>query len=151
MLISRHQQEVWVRSDGDYLRQRARESGLNYSRLFYSGALGSGLLILSRRPILDSRIFSFPLNGNPLHAIQGDFFVGKAAASVLVDLGEMGKAEVYCTHFYSPGDQYPEHDHYRRAHRLSQAWELARMVNASAEKGRHVFVVRWKLVISASS
>ena len=65
-------QEVWVRSDGDYLRQRARESGLNYSRLFYSGALGSGLLILSRRPLLDSRIFSFPLNGNPLHAIEGE-------------------------------------------------------------------------------
>ena len=33
-----------------------------------------------------------------------------------------------------------------RAHRLSQAWELARMVNASAEKGRHVFVVRRSLL-----
>jgi len=72
-------QELWVRSDAEYLRHRAKESGLQYSRYFSSGALGSGLMILSRRPILSSTILAFPLNGNPLHFIQGDWFVGKAA------------------------------------------------------------------------
>jgi sphingomyelin phosphodiesterase 2 len=63
-----------------------------------SGALGSGLMILSRFPIISSRIYRYPLNGTPLHVIQGDWYVGKSAAAAVIDLGEAGIAEVFNTH-----------------------------------------------------
>lgn len=69
-------------------------------------------------------------------------FVGKGAASVVLDLASigLGQAEVFSTHFYSAGDGFP--DEWRRAHRISQAHELANLARDAAWMGRHVFVVR---------
>ncbi|GAA96490.1 hypothetical protein E5Q_03158 [Mixia osmundae IAM 14324] len=131
-------QEVWVRADGEHLKLRARESGLIYSRFFYSGALGSGLLMLSRHPIVESNINPYRLNGQPLHVIQGDWFVGKAAGSIVVDVPGVGLVEVFNTHLHAPGGEGP--DEWRRAHRLSQAYELGKLADAASLKGRHAVV-----------
>ena len=56
-------------------------------------------MIISRFPILSSRILPYPLNGSPLHVIEGDWFVGKGAASAVLDLGPTGgEAEFIVTH-----------------------------------------------------
>lgn len=47
-------QEVWVDSDAALLSQAASEAGLVYSTHFKSGTFGSGLLTLSRHPIVAS-------------------------------------------------------------------------------------------------
>lgn len=107
------------------------------------GAFGSGLMILSRFPIIQSKIHRYSLNGKPLRVIEGDWFVGKSAASVVLDLAsvQLGQAEVFTTHFYSaPGDHIP--DEWLRAHRLSQAYELGCLARDAARAGRHAFVVR---------
>lgn len=104
-----------------------------------SGAIGSGLAILSRHPIVSAFVSPYPLNGFPLHFIEGDFFAGKAVCGVCVDVEGVGKVDVLNTHMYAPGG---EGDTITGAHRVAQAWELARIATEKAERGRHVLVVR---------
>lgn len=81
----------------------------------------------------------YPLNGFPLHFIEGDFFAGKAVCGVCVDVEGVGKVDVLNTHMYAPGG---EGDTITGAHRVAQAWELARIATEKAERGRHVLIVR---------
>lgn len=104
-----------------------------------SGAIGSGLAILSRHPIVSAFVSPYPLNGFPLHFIEGDFFAGKAVCGVTVDVPTVGDVDVLNTHMYAPGG---EGDTVTGAHRVAQAWELARITTEKAERGRHVLVVR---------
>ncbi|GAA6055177.1 hypothetical protein JCM3770_002221 [Rhodotorula araucariae] len=130
-------QELWVRSDYDLIAARAKEAGLVHSRFFYSGAIGSGLAILSRHPIVAAFVSPYPLNGFPLHFIEGDFFAGKAVCGVTLEVHGVGKVDVLNTHMYAPGG---EGDNVTGAHRVAQAWELARIATEKAERGRHVLV-----------
>lgn len=156
-------QELWVRSDYELVAERAKQAGLIHSRFFYrcapprpssspslssltlaslspcSGAIGSGLAILSRHPIVSAFVSPYPLNGFPLHFIEGDFFAGKAVCGTTLDVDGLGKVDVLNTHMYAPGG---EGDNVTGAHRVAQAWELARIATEKAERGRHVLVVR---------
>ena len=66
--------------------------------LFISGALGSGLAILSKFPIISAQALPYSLSGLPLAVIAGDFFVNKAAGSVVVLHPELGEVEIWNTH-----------------------------------------------------
>ncbi|GAA6031807.1 hypothetical protein JCM8097_002000 [Rhodosporidiobolus ruineniae] len=131
-------QEIWVRKDYELVAERAKEAGLLYSRFFYSGAIGSGLAILSRHPITAAFVSPYPLNGFPLHFIEGDFFAGKSACGITMEVPGVGRVDVLNTHMYAPGG---EGDTVTGAHRVAQAWELARLATEKAERGRHVIVM----------
>ena len=119
-----------------------------------SGALGSGLCVLSRFPIVATSTWPYSMSGSPLHVIEGDFYVAKACGQATLDLSSMGEGmgnlTVLNTHFFAPGGDWG--DEWKRSHRLAQAWELARLANIAAERGQHVVVVscarREKLVSS---
>lgn len=104
-----------------------------------SGAIGSGLAILSAHPIHSSFIHPFSLNGHPLHFIEGDFFAGKSVCGVCIEVEGVGLVDVLNSHMYAPGG---EGEGVEGAHRVAQAWELAKIVKEKAERGRHVLVVR---------
>ncbi|GAA5872229.1 hypothetical protein JCM8547_004788 [Rhodosporidiobolus lusitaniae] len=131
-------QELWVRSDYELVAERAKEAGLVHTRFFYSGAIGSGLAILSKHPITAAFVSPYPLNGFPLHFIEGDFFAGKSACGITVEVEGIGRVDVLNTHMYAPGG---EGDSVTGAHRVAQAWELARLATEKAERGRHVIVM----------
>ncbi|GAA5828454.1 hypothetical protein JCM11251_006257 [Rhodosporidiobolus azoricus] len=131
-------QELWVRKDYELVVERAKEAGLVHSRFFYSGAIGSGLALFSRYPITAAFVSPYPLNGFPLHFIEGDFFAGKSACGITVEVPGVGRVDVLNTHMYAPGG---EGDTVHGAHRIAQAWELARLAVAKAERGRHVIVM----------
>ncbi len=63
-----------------------------------SGALGAGLVIFSRFPILAATVHPYSLNGSPVDVLAGDWFVGKAAASVLLAHPILGQVQVFNTH-----------------------------------------------------
>ena len=63
-----------------------------------SGAVGRGMAIFSRFPIVASTIQSFSLNGSPLDLKGADWFAGKGAASVLVTHPVLGPVQVFNTH-----------------------------------------------------
>ncbi|EPQ60245.1 DNase I-like protein [Gloeophyllum trabeum ATCC 11539] len=128
-------QEVWV--SADYALIRSSVAGrLPYAKYFYSGALGAGLAIFSRFPIIGTTIHPYSLNGSPIDVVAGDWFVGKAAASILIAHPLLGQLQVYNTHLFAKGGESgPE---INQAHRLINAWELAKLARQSAELGRYV-------------
>ena len=83
----------------------------------------------------------YPLNGYPLHFIEGDFFAGKGVCGITIDVEGAGLIDVLNTHMYAPGGEGEGVD---GAHRVAQAWELARLATEKAERGRHVIVVRFR-------
>lgn len=64
----------------------------------HSGALGSGLAILTKFPIISAQALPYSLSGLPLAVIAGDFFVNKAAGSVAILHPELGEVEIWNTH-----------------------------------------------------
>lgn len=66
-----------------------------------SGALGAGLVIFSRFPIVGTTIHPYSLNGAPIDVVAGDWFVGKAAASIVISHPVLGEVEVFNTHVSS--------------------------------------------------
>ena len=129
-------QEIWYESkDWRYLKS-ALEQRYPHAKFFLSGAFGSGLAILSRWPILETRTHPYSLNGLPIHVHHGDWFVGKACGAVTIDHPQLGLLDVWNTHFVAAGGETgPES---RRSHRITQAYELATNARNSALRGRHV-------------
>lgn len=132
-------QEIWYESkDWRYLKHTLA-SRYPHSKFFYSGAFGSGLAVLSRWSILETKTHPYSLNGQPLHVQHGDWFVGKACGCVTVDHPRLGLLDVWNTHFIAAGgEDGPE---YKRSHRITQAFELAKECRNSASRGRHVVCV----------
>ncbi|KAH9031869.1 inositol phosphophingolipids phospholipase C [Lactarius hengduanensis] len=128
-------QELWVYADYEIVRSRLSKS-LPFSKFFYSGALGAGLAIFSRFPIVAAAIHPYSLNGSPLDVLGGDWFVGKAAASVVIRHPTLGQVQVFNTHLYAKGGEGGAEHH--RAHRLVNAWEFAKLAKQAAELGRYV-------------
>ncbi|KIK70604.1 hypothetical protein GYMLUDRAFT_65825 [Collybiopsis luxurians FD-317 M1] len=128
-------QELWVYSDFEYVRESVAKY-LPYAKFFYSGALGAGLAIFSRFPIITTEIHPYSLNGAPIDVAGGDWFVGKAAASVVIVHPILGEVQIFNTHLFAKGgEDGPEH---HRAHRLVNAWEFAKLARRAAELGRYV-------------
>jgi len=128
-------QELWVFADYEHVRNAVAKT-LPHSKFFYSGALGAGLVIFSRFPIIAATIHPYSLNGSPIDVLAGDWFVGKAAASVLVAHPILGQTQIFNTHLFAMGgDEGPEHF---KAHRLVGAWEFAKLTRQAAEVGRYV-------------
>jgi hypothetical protein len=60
--------------------------------------LGAGLALFSRFPIIGATVQPYSLNGSPLDVAGGDWFVGKAATSIVVSHPLLGHLEVFNTH-----------------------------------------------------
>lgn len=66
-----------------------------------SGALGAGLAIFTKWPIIATSITPYSLNGEPIDVTGGDWFVGKAAASITVLHPTLGEVQIFTTHVSS--------------------------------------------------
>ncbi|KAG6842447.1 hypothetical protein C0991_007577 [Blastosporella zonata] len=131
-------QELWVFADYEKVQQRV-STILPHSKFFYSGALGAGLVIFSRFPIISTSVHPYSLNGAPIDVSAGDWFVGKAASSAVLLHPVLGQIQVFNTHLFAKGgEDGPE---YNRAHRLVNAWEFAKLTRQAAEVGRYVIAL----------
>ncbi|KAG6845368.1 hypothetical protein H0H87_010477 [Tephrocybe sp. NHM501043] len=131
-------QELWVFADYEKVQERV-SSILPHSKFFYSGALGAGLVVFSRFPIISTSVHPYSLNGAPIDVSAGDWFVGKAASSVILLHPILGQIQVFNTHLFAKGgEDGPE---YNRAHRLVNAWEFAKLTRQAAEVGRYVIAL----------
>lgn len=130
-----------------------------------SGALGAGLAILSRYPLLESTTIPYHLTGRPLGF--SDFYVNKAAGSIMIEHPTIGEMDIYTTHvslararsslacccccccargtdvaprpvrpqMHAGG---PEGYELGNSYRSSQAWQLSKYITRSARQGRYV-------------
>ena len=62
------------------------------------GALGAGLAIFTRFPILSTAVHPYSLNGAPIDVAAGDWFVGKAAATLVLLHPILGQVQIFNTH-----------------------------------------------------
>ncbi|KAK7941097.1 Bcisc1 [Apiospora aurea] len=132
-------QECWTQEDYQAIR-RATRFILPYGKFYHSGAFGGGLAILSRWPIQESSMVRYPLNGRPTAFFRGDWFVGKGVACARIRYGKGPNevVEVFNTHTHPAYEDHKKGVDTYSAHRLSQAWELSKLVRGAAERGHLV-------------
>jgi sphingomyelin phosphodiesterase 2 len=111
-------QEIWVYIDYEYVKESVSKR-LPYAKFFYrsictfsfalfyidivySGALGAGLALFSRFPIIAASVHPYSLNGAPIDVSAGDWFVGKAAASIVISHPVLNQVQIFNTHVCLP-------------------------------------------------
>ena len=120
-------QECWLKADRDRILDGIAGSGLRYTHFYPSGFMGSGLMILSRFPIVDVGFHRYTLNGLPLMIPEVDYYGGKGIGFARLDTPN-GEIAVFNTHIIA---RYNEEDIFH-AHRAAQAYEFAQYVNTHA-------------------
>ncbi|XP_060069542.1 putative neutral sphingomyelinase [Ylistrum balloti] len=129
-------QEVWDKADFKILLDRV--SGVFvYNHYFYSGAIGSGVCVFSKFPILESFYYRFSLNGYAHKVFHGDWFGGKGVGMCIVKFQDF-RLGLFCTHLHA---EYSEADDEYLAHRVSQAFEMSQLIKLTATKHLCDFVV----------
>ncbi|KAI0432130.1 Endonuclease/exonuclease/phosphatase [Xylaria sp. FL1042] len=127
----------------DYLTiRRETRFALPFGKFYHSGAFSCGLVILSRWPIEESSMVPFSFCGRPSGLLRGDLFVGSqgvACARIRYGEGEEDVVEVFNTNTHTSYGEPLRNSSYI-VHRLSQAWEIAKLVRNAAERG-HLAVV----------
>ncbi|GJJ73659.1 sphingomyelin phosphodiesterase 2 [Entomortierella parvispora] len=132
-------QEVWHHSDFLIIQELVQDV-LPFAKHWTSGLFGSGLVVLSRYPIQSVSLNRFKLNGDPYWFLHGDWFDGKSCASCVIEHPVVGEIEVFNTHMHAAYDSIGTVDRYLGT-RVSQAWEIARMLRTSKALGRHVLAM----------
>lgn len=152
-------QECWVRDDFRAVRRAVRRR-LPHAKFYHAGPWGAGLAILSRWPIQESSMVRYPLNGRPTAFWRGDWYVGKGVACATLRVGPDPHhlVHVFNTHVsrppppplwpsprdrvrlisqpqtHAPYEKEP-HDSYV-CHRTAQAWHVAKLLAAAADRGQ---------------
>lgn len=129
-------QEIWGEGDRTKVIDIAAEGGLKYSHYFRSGTIGSGILVLSRYPILKLSYHRFSINGKPYKIYHGDYFGGKGVGLAKIAT-PMGNVDFYLTHLIA--QYHTDNDEYL-AHRVIQAFELIEFVQATTSADLSIIV-----------
>ncbi|XP_071134389.1 putative neutral sphingomyelinase [Mytilus edulis] len=120
-------QEIWDKADYELLKTKISQS-LKYSHYFYSGAIGSGLCLFSKLPILESFYHNFTLNGYAHKIHHGDWFGGKGLGMCRLMYNDI-RINLYCTHLHA---EYDMDDDEYAAHRVSQAFEMSQFIKLTS-------------------
>lgn len=142
-------QEIWVEEDYDLLISLTQPQ-FPYHKYFYSGILsGPGLLVISKWPIHSASLYRYPINGRPSAFFRGDWYVGKSAASVVIQppshpapagtpVVKVRPIELISTHLHAP---YGPGDAAYTCHRTAQAWDLVHLAKRASDLGHAVVVL----------
>jgi endonuclease/exonuclease/phosphatase family metal-dependent hydrolase len=115
-------QEAWSPSARRRLVAAGRPAG--YTEIWSrSGSIGtSGMLVLSRLPIRESRFIRFALCGFPQDITRGDYYGGKGIATLTLDT-PAGPVALLSTHLIPHYGNYGPEDTYM-GHRIAEVVEL---------------------------
>jgi len=123
-------QEVWTADVRSILIRAGRAAGLDACWHTDASLGGSGLLVLSRLPILDVQFERYTLRGQPERITQGDYYGGKGFARIRLNT-PVGPVTVVNTHLHARyGGNVP---HEYRALRAGQVVQLARRVRETPD------------------
>jgi endonuclease/exonuclease/phosphatase family metal-dependent hydrolase len=119
-------QEIYYQRDRLRVLELAAEGGLIYHHYYPSGVFGSGLMVISRFPLLETQFWPYSLNGRPQDFIRPDYYAGKGLAFARIETPD-GPVDFYNTHLIAPYLEIGEDVYF--SHRVSQTYELTRIVN----------------------
>ena len=123
-------QEAWMGAHRRRVVEHAASGGLAYSHYFASGLRGSGLMLLSRFPIVDADFRRFRLGGRPERVWEADFYGGKGVGFARV-LTPGGPLDVYDLH--AVASFTAANDDENRYYRAADLYECARFTWQSRE------------------
>jgi len=131
-------QEAWLTLDRRTLIEGGKRVGLKHCHYYASGVNGSGLLLLSRYPLVDIAFLRFKLTSRPERVPNElDYFGGKGIGYARIQTPN-GFVELFNAH---PVAQYSgDNNDLYRAHRAAAAYEAARFINAHAS-GRYPVIL----------
>lgn len=126
-------QEVWRADDRATILSYCQQVGLVHHLYYDYGILGSGLMTVSRYPIVHNHFIKYPLDGKPQRFFQGDWYTGKGVSYVRIQLPQepynSTLLHFFNTHTHSNYENGAPHDEYV-AHRLDQIIRYSDTVNA---------------------
>lgn len=115
-------QEVWTAGARRRLRRAGREAGLEHAWGPQARVGGSGLLLLSRWPILSARLTPYSLRGHPERLTHGDYYGRKGYAWLRLET-PAGPVSVIDTHLHARYASDVSHEYVPQ--RVGQVVELA--------------------------
>jgi sphingomyelin phosphodiesterase 2 len=115
-------QEVWTADTREVLVRAGRAAGLANAWHTDTTLGGSGLLVLSRLPILDVHFRRFTLRGRPERIAHGDYYGGKGFALIRLK-SDLGPFTLINTHLHARHGGDMRHEY--RAVRTGQIVDLA--------------------------
>jgi len=116
-------QEVWTADARRSLAAVGPSAGLPHVWHNEESLGGSGLLVLSRFPVVDARFERFHLRGDPEQLAQGEYLSGKGFVRLRL-ASPVGFISVVDTHLHARYSASASHQY--RAHRIGQIVQLAR-------------------------
>jgi endonuclease/exonuclease/phosphatase family metal-dependent hydrolase len=124
-------QEAFISADRDLLLRGVAGCGLTHFHYFTGGVAGSGLLIVSRFPIEETRFRLYSVACPWYRLDQGDWWAGKGVALARIRLPEEnGVLYFYATHLQA---RYTEGGYL--AERETQLGEMKRFVSKTSLEG----------------
>ena len=124
-------QEVWDKNNATKIANKARSGGLIYQHHFRSGKIGSGLVTLSRYPIVNVNFHKFRLAGRIDTFWHGDYFAGKGIGLTRID-SPIGVIDVYNIHTIA--QYHPDNVDEYKAHRASQHYEVTQFITQQSQR-----------------
>jgi endonuclease/exonuclease/phosphatase family metal-dependent hydrolase len=115
-------QEVWSATARNRLTALGQRAGLPLAWHRDLALGGSGLLVLSRLPLLDARFHRFSLAGHPERLDHPDYFGGKGFVRLELET-DSGPVSLIDTHLHARYRRDVAHEY--RAHRTGQVVQLA--------------------------
>lgn len=123
-------QEVWTERARDVLLQAGVRAGYLHHWYIEDAIGGSGLMVLSRLPILESHFEPFALSGYPEQLQNGEFLSGKGFAYLRI-LGPDGPFTFLNTHLHARYRKNVSHQY--APHRIGQIIQLASRARQHSE------------------
>jgi len=123
-------QEVWTGAARDVLLEHGVRAGYLHNWFLDDAIGGSGLLVLSRLPFIESHFEPFALSGYPEQLDNGEFLSGKGFAHLRVP-GPDGPITILNTHLHARYGSRVSHQF--APHRIGQIIQLASRVHAHDE------------------
>lgn len=128
--------ELWCKREQDILIKAAEEVNINYYHYFRPGIgfvmwpliHGSGILVLSRFPIIESLYKRYSVNGNPYMIHHADYYGSKGCGLVRIQINKNQQIDLYCTH---PQASYKSDRSDYLPCRMSQAFEMCKFIENS--------------------
>ncbi len=132
-------QEAFMETDRERLIAAAKRGGIGYSH-FYDSGMGfpaypesghpSGLLVLSRFPIVQVAYLRYSLNGKPHKLLHWDWQIGKGCGLARIST-PFGLVDVYLSHFVASYTASPDVSDEYLTDRVAQAYECAEFIQMS--------------------
>lgn len=132
-------QEAFIRADREVLLRELEGSPLAHHAYFDYGKVGSGLLVLSAHPIVETDFLEFSDKGKWYKPWHGDWWAGKGVALVRIRLPG-GDVDVFHTHAHAAYGRTGADDEYLSV-RVAQHRELLAFIDETKRPANPVLAV----------